>query len=150
MLSNLDIVKLAEQLETPIVGVFSKNELPEYHQVGSYYINLQNSDDGDGTHWTYFRIFDDGSSVYFDSFGIGQPKEVASFLKDFRPVFCNNRQIQDINTTSCGYYCLFCDYYLTHCRRFEDPREDFNNFLDLWSDNPRDNLTLLKAFLKPL
>lgn len=150
MLSNFDIEKLSDRLKLPIVGVFSKNELPELHEVGSYYINLQNSDDGNGTHWTFAKIFDDGCSIYFDSFGLGQPKEVSRFLEDFRPVFCNNRQIQDINTTQCGYYCLFCDYYLTHCRQFDDPREDYNNFLDLWSDNSRDNLTLLKEYFKPL
>jgi hypothetical protein len=154
MLSDSDLEKLCEQLELPIVGVFSKDLLPRERQVGSYYINLQNSDDGNGTHWTFAKIVedDDGEpkAFYFDSFGFGMPKEVEEFLKPFKPIPYNNRQIQNINSTVCGYYCLFCDYYLSKLRKQEDIEDDYENFLSLWSSNPEKNLTLLKSYLKPL
>ena len=154
MLSDGDIEKLAEDIELPIVGVFSKDRLPDKPLVGSYYINLQNADDGGGTHWVFAKIIedDDGEykAIYFDSFGIGSPKEVSAFLTPFKPVAYNTRQIQDLPTSQCGYYCLYCDYYLTHLRKTDSIEDDYENFLSLWSKEPKDNLTRLKEFFKPL
>jgi hypothetical protein len=154
MLSDGDLEKLCGELDLPIVGVFSKNLLPAQRSVGSYYINLQNSDDGAGTHWVFAKIFpeQDGEhkAIYFDSFGIGLPKEVESFLKPFNPVPYNNRQIQDLPTTQCGYYCLACDYFTEKLRKNKDIEDDYENFLRYWSGNTKDNLTLLKDFFKPL
>ena len=157
MLSDNDIKRLAtEELDLPIVGVFSKDLLPKGNdrQVGSYYINLQNHDEGEGTHWTLAKILEDedGSlkGLYFDSFGFGMPVEVQEFFKGLPPIPFNNRQIQDIETTQCGYYCLYCDYYLQHLRRCEDVEDDYNNFISTWSKNPKDNLKNLKKFFKPL
>jgi hypothetical protein len=153
MISNTDIEKLADRLELPIVGVFSKNRLPSDLKEGSYYVNLQDAEDGDGTHWVFAKVVDtdgDLKAIWFDSFGIGMPKEVEQFLSPLNPIAYNNRQIQDINGSECGYYCLYCDYYLTHLRKFVDLDEDYNNFLSLWSGNPEDNSKLLKKFFKPL
>ena len=47
-LSNLDLQDIAKQLKLPIIGVFSKDELPLHHKIGSYYINMQNDKDVDG------------------------------------------------------------------------------------------------------
>lgn len=154
MLSDSDLEKLSNKLELPIVGVFSKNLLPVERSVGSYYINLQNSDDGGGTHWVFAKIFPeqdgDYKAIYFDSFGIGMPKEVEEFLKPFKPVSYNNRQIQDLPTSQCGYYCLACDYYTQHLRKNEDVVDDYENFLRYWSKDTKNNLTRLKEFFKPL
>ena len=155
MLSNTDIERIAnDELELPIIGVFSKDLLPKERYEGSYYINMQNSEDGGGTHWVLAKILKDNDgehkAIYFDSFGVGMPKEVEAFLSPFKPIPYNNRQIQDLPTTQCGYYCLYCDYYLNNLRRFEDISDDYENFLRLWSGNTKNNLTLLKNLMKPL
>ncbi len=157
MLSDNDIERIArEELDLPIVGVFSKDLLPKGNerQVGSYYINLQNHDDGGGTHWTLAKILQDNDGtykgIYWDSFGIGMPLEVGEFFKGLPPIPYNNRQIQDIDTTQCGYYCLYCDYYLEKLRRCEDIEDDYDNFTKIWSKNTKDNLGKLKKFFKPL
>jgi hypothetical protein len=153
MISNTDIEKLAREIDLPIIGVFSKDLLPDRLIEGSYYVNLQNSDDGDGSHWTLAKVVNTGGdikAVWFDSFGVGAPKEVDAFLKELNPVAYNNRQIQDINGDECGYYCLYCDYYLTYLRKFIDLDEDYNNFLSIWSNNQKENGELLRKFLKPL
>ena len=71
-----DILEMGRQMDLNIVGVFSKDRLPKDYQVGSYYINLENSNEGNGTHWAYAEIFDDGKALYFDPFGTLAPIEV--------------------------------------------------------------------------
>jgi len=159
MLSNIDIERLADELDLPIVGVFSKDQLPARKSIGSYYINLQNHDDGDGTHWCFFKIFKDRrdadgdtpvGAIYFDSFGIGLPQEVEEFLKEFKPIPYNNRQIQDIDADVCGWYCLFCDYYLEKMPVTKSLSNDYENYLSIWSDDKKKNTKLLKEYLKPI
>ena len=101
MLTNFDIERVSKQLELPIVGVFSKDELLGInHEVGSYYINIQSAKDGNGTHWVLAKIYCDEDreenkvraegdkiceALYFDPFGIDMPKEVRAFLKPYAP-----------------------------------------------------------------
>jgi len=169
MLTNFDIERIANKLDLPIVGVYSKDELANVKKkIGSYYINMQDSDKGSGTHWVLAKIYSDEErddensssssdsedekfkSLYFDSFGLGMPIEVSNFLKPFRPVYCNNRQIQNIASTQCGWYCLACDYYLEHAQHSKTYLDDYGKFINIFSDNPTKNLTILKALFKPL
>ena len=125
MLSNFDIERICRKLELPIVGIFSKDELiNQKRRIGSYYINMENSTDGDGTHWVLAKIYDDDlrdedndekdihkvGALYFDPFGLDMPKEVRRFLEPFKPIPYNNRQIQSVKTSECGWYCISCDY----------------------------------------
>jgi len=164
MLSNLDIEGLAEKIELPLVVVVSKDELKNVpHQIGSYYINMQDSNKGEGSHWVFFRLYCDEEreeskkikdyicgAIYFDPFGIDMPKEVESYLKKFKPIPYNNKQIQSVNSSQCGWYCLYCDYCLEHRRIGETYLADFERFINSWSDDPLNNLTLLKARFKKL
>lgn len=170
MITNFDIERISRKLELPLVGVFSKDRLPEERKIGSYYVNLQNENEGDGTHWVLVKIYceDERENVetittnkkgkrvyrcgalYFDPFGIDMPKEVERFLEPFKPIPFNNRQIQNIRSEVCGWYCLACDYALEHKQNGDSYLEDFEKFIGFWSDEPRNNLKILKAFFKPL
>jgi hypothetical protein len=165
MLTNFDINRITRKLDLPIVGVFCKDELKELDpRIGSYYINLQNSGEGAGSHWVFCKLIDEDDSssdsdsdeehlvkaVYFDSFGVGMPKEVGEFLERFKPIGCNNRHIQNIKSTQCGWYCIACDYVLTHKRVDGDVFNDYEKFLNMWSDKPDRNLAILKSLFKPL
>ena len=165
MLTNFDIERICNRLDLPIIGVFNKDELAnQERKIGSYYINMQDSDDGCGTHWVLAKIYSDddrssdnddkeesvANALYFDSFGIGMPKEVASFLKPFKPIYCNNRQIQNIRSSQCGWYCIACDYVLEHKQYSDTYLKDYEKFLEIWSKEPENNLTILKSLFKPL
>jgi hypothetical protein len=165
MLSNFDIQRICNKLKLPIVGVFSKDELrTQNRKIGSYYVNMENSNEGEGTHWVLAKIYDDDSrdedrdmkeihkvgALYFDPFGLDMPKEIETFLSPFKPIPYNNRQIQSINTSECGWYCISCDYALEHKKNDETYLEDFEKYIALWSDKPSKNLKLLKSFFKPL
>jgi hypothetical protein len=165
MLSSYDIEVLCDKLELPLVGVYSKDKLPKEREVGSYYINLQNDADGDGTHWVLAKIYCDKereenkvreekdlicNALYFDPFGISPPIEVVEFLKPFKPIAINTKQIQSINTSQCGWYCVLCDYTLEHQKYFPTYERDYKAFINSWSSNPIENLANLKNRFKKL
>ena len=169
MLTNFDIKRICNKLDLPIIGVYSKNELYNLpRKVGSYYINLMDDDktDGEGnngSHWVLAKIYCDSdregydsdseehkicNAIYFDSFGFGMPKAVSEFLKPFKPVYCNNREIQYINTDECGWYCINCDYTLEHKQHGKTYVDDYEMFLEKWHTNPKENLKLLMKFIQ--
>ena len=165
MLSNFDIDRIARKLKLPIKGVFSKDELQNVkREIGSYYINMENANEGGGSHWVFAKIYDDDSrneeddakdthkvgALYFDPFGLDMPREVERFLSPFKPIPYNNRQIQSIRTTQCGWYCIACDYSLEYRQYTDTYLEDFEKFIALWSSKPEENLKLLKSLFKPL
>ena len=59
-------------------GVFSKDLLPKNFKNGWYVINMQNHNEGHGTHWTCFKNTPN-NLFYWDSFGFEPPLQV---LKD--------------------------------------------------------------------
>jgi hypothetical protein len=169
MISNFDIERICKKLDLPLVGVFSKDTLPTERKIGSYYINLQNHNEGEGTHWVMAKIYCDDErkkeetiavingkrvyrcgAIYFDPFGLDMPKEVEKFLTPFKPIPFSNKHIQNIRSEVCGWYCIACDYALEERQDGDTYLEDFEKFIALWSDEPNKNLTILKAFFKPL
>jgi hypothetical protein len=148
MLSDTQIQDFENDLDLPFVGVFSKDRLPIERRAGDYYINLQNYDDGDGTHWTFFKIFDNGKAIYFDSFGVYMPEPVRDFLKPFAPVAVNNRQIQDLNAETCGHFCEACSYYMKYdFDKKKSINDNYYDFINMFSDNHKANNKILKEYL---
>ena len=148
MITNYDIQEIAQGLKLPIVGVFSKDKLPQRRSVGSYYVNMEDSDKGSGTHWVFMRIFPCGSALYFDSFGISPPEPVRDFLKPFTPFPFSNRQIQDVESENCGRFCILCGYFFTHqvkkkLKNTDMVAECFDDFLNSWSIDTRTNDKIL-------
>ena len=164
-LTNFDLHRLCKRMDLPIVGVFSKDELePIPQQIGTYYINMSDADEA-GTHFVCFKIVCDEDrdnykgkknkekvceAIYFDSFGIDMPIEVANYLKNFRPIAYGNRHIQNIHSDVCGWYCLLFDYALEHQQMDDTYVEDFERFLNNWSDNTITNTKLLKSIFKDI
>ena len=146
-ITNIQIEDFARKLKLPIIGVFSKNQLPWKKEVGSYYVNMEDADKGNGTHWVMFKIFKNHKVIYFDSFGFEMPKPVKEWLKPFAPIAINKRQIQDINSQLCGYYCLATDYYMTYDCKTKDIFECYDDYLNTWTINTLDNDRLLKEYL---
>jgi hypothetical protein len=148
MITNFDIEEIAKGLKLDIVGVFSKDQLPQRRSVGSYYVNMEDHDKGSGTHWVFMRIFPCGSACYFDSYGINPPEDVRNFLKPFVPFPFSNRQIQDIDSVLCGKFCILCDYFFTHQVKTKLKNNDmvaeyFDDFLNSWTINTKLNDKIL-------
>ena len=147
MMTNVDLENMADRLGLPIVGVFSKDELinddKAPRQIGSYYVNMQDSTKGNGTHWIFIKIFKSGHGLYFDSFGFPSPKAVESFLKPFKPYAYNNREIQDYDSDNCGRFCLCTDALVKEY-------DDYDKFLEIWSNSTKENDKIVHKILNDL
>ena len=73
-LSNVDIMDILNKYNISIGGIFSKDKIPKLIVDKFYVINMQNSTEGDGTHWVCF-YFNGMDNYYFDSFGFNCPKK---------------------------------------------------------------------------
>jgi hypothetical protein len=145
MITNFDIEEMANGLKLPLIGVFSKDKLPQKRSIGSYYVNMEDYDKGSGTHWVFLRIFPNGKAIYFDSFGVQTPENVRDFLKPFSPFACSNRQIQDITSQNCGRFCILLDNYFTHqVPKKSDIDEKYDDWLNSWSIDTKKNDKILK------
>ena len=117
-LSNIDITNILRAQGIEINGIFMKDELPKKLKKGFYVVNLaSNSDNNGGTHWTTL-YYSSADSFYFDAFGFIAPMEVDKRLKSY---VYNTSQIQDINSTACGFYCIgFIIYMNSQKKKWKD------------------------------
>lgn len=116
-------------------GCFVKDELPKLTK-GFYVINL------DGTsHWTV--LYKDTDDYYFDAFGFPAPEEVEDKIGQY---YWNKTDIQDIDTTSCGYYCIA---FIKFMNNKLNPAQRFSTFISLF-DDPEKNEKILKVLLDHL
>lgn len=148
MLTNFDIEDIAEKDGLDLIGVFSKDMMPKERVAGSYIINLQNYNDGDGTHWVACKIFDNGKCCYMDAFGFPLPQEINAFLMPFKPIACNNREIQYMKSDKCGYFCLaFIKYFNNFDTKKYDVFEAYDDFLNAFSNNTKINDKIVMEML---
>lgn len=79
-------------------------------------VNLD-SGSGSGTHWVaYWK--DGQEKIYFDSYGLDPPNEVANYLKC--PIRAQTFQLQGPNDVICGHLCLQVLRELSVGKKFEE------------------------------
>ena len=87
--------------------MLSRNEnSPHNHKQALFICNLEPSYMS-GIHWvsTYVK---NGIINYFDSFGMLPFQETFKpYKKENLTLLCQNNQIQNIMTITCGYFCLY-------------------------------------------
>jgi hypothetical protein len=109
-LTSYDIEKLAHQLNIDIKGIYCRDEITKINKLGWYVINMD-LHTGSGTHWVCC-YFGQNHNFYFDSFGEVAPQQLHNKLE---PYMYNHKQIQSMNSDSCGWYCLavirYCESY---------------------------------------
>jgi hypothetical protein len=116
-------------------GCFIKDELPTKLERGYYVINLNGQ-----SHWTCLCIDDD--SYYFDSFGFVAPTEVEKKIGKY---YWNNGQVQDIDSSACGYYVIS---FIKHMNGKRHKLKAFEDFLKLFSKDSKDNDMILKMLMQ--
>jgi len=140
MISNFELEELASRRGIDLIGVYSKDDLPHKKKVGSYIINMQNEHDGNGTHWVSFIIFENRKCCYFDSFGVYMPDDLLNWLSIFQPVAINKRQIQDIKSEMCGYFCIaFIEFFKNFDLKQYDVFEKYDDYINCFSNNLKMN-----------
>ncbi len=140
-LSNIDITNILRAQGIEINGIFMKDELPKKLKKGFYVINLaSNTDNNGGTHWTSLYYSSD-DNYYFDAFGFIAPMEVD---KRFKSYVYNTSQIQDINSTACGFYCIG---FIIYMNSQKNKMEGYKSFVNLFSSDTKENDKKLYAIL---
>lgn len=145
--TSLQLEEMARQLDLPLLGVISKDELTGRVKVGSIIINLESSTDGNGSHWVLLKVFPKGQVIFYDPFGFPPPRQVKQYIGK-RKIGVSTRQIQNPNATTCGYYCIACDCYMTHEKPTRDIYERFDDFLNKWKVDTQKNDGILLDYLK--
>ena len=122
-------------------GIFNKDRLPELIKDKFYIINLQDQDDGGGTHWTCFYYNKPLTSIYFDSYGFIAPTDVQDKIT---PYIFNDAEIQDFNSSACGYFCIA---FIKFLHNKADKQEAYKTFLKLFKLNTLKNDKILQHLL---
>lgn len=142
-LSNIDIDGFFAN-EKRYLGTFAKDVIPRQlaRRNGAMIINMNNSNQG-GSHWTLI-LLNKKETVYFDSFGVVPSIEVLSFMAARRkPMYYVDRQLQDLKSSSCGWFCI---YFIDECTI--RGRDIMDVLLHDFCYEPRENERILeKAFL---
>ncbi len=139
-LSDRDIVQILQNQNIHIHGIYMKDELPSKLMKGFYIVNLQSSTEGNGTHWValyYSPVY----SYYFDAFGFIAPLEIQNKIK---PYAYNDKQIQDLKSSACGYYCIAFIMFLYGKKDIES---FYRIFINLFSNNTKRNDEVLERLL---
>ena len=125
-MSNYDLLKWCKYLNIPINNVLSREESsPHNHKQALFIYNLEPSYMS-GSHWvaTYVK---NGIINYFDSFGMPPFQEIVDHAKRKNMTLLHqNIQIQNINTTTCGYFCLYFLNEMSKGRSYYDSMKVFN------------------------
>ena len=137
-LSNTDIIRILTDMGIHINGVYNRDDLPTL-QEGFYVTNLD-SKNGEGTHWTgfyYHRLH----SIYFDPYGFPAPVEIE---KKIKPYIFNDIDIQDIDSTACGYYVIG---FIKYLYEKQDKGRYFEAFINRFSNDTKKNDNILYDIL---
>lgn len=156
--TNRQLAEKARKLNLPLVGVYSKDELPPTPRDGYYIVNLEDETNAsgvfnDGSHWVGIGI-EGNKAIYWDSYGIAPPVEVQSFLTPFIPYEYSTKMIQSPRSGWCGMYQIYFIAFMTHHRqRVPNFYHRYACFLKLWSTDYNRNLDTLRRYmggLRPL
>jgi hypothetical protein len=139
-LSSSDINDILHSYNIAYNGIYQKDMLPNKLQNGFYVVNLQSSKDGNGTHWCAL-YYSPIMSMWWDSFGFKPPEDIEARVGKY---IYNSFQIQDIQSSSCGYYCIA---FIKFLNKMKDKEKAFNIFVNLFKTNKLANEKVLNELL---
>lgn len=144
-LTNFQIEELSKRMGIPLVFCGFKSDLKEQPKLQlnkAYIVNLEDEFDeqgqpNDGSHWTCFQVnkYPNGKvePFYFDSYGVGAPKEVEEFTGMTMPF--QKKDLQSIVGEVCGWYCLALLHFVNASKhRSGHLYTDCEAFVDLFDD----------------
>ena len=144
-LSDRQITDILKTQGIKINGIYAKNDLPQLTK-GWYIVNMMNSDKHRCGHWValFYAGNDKEKSAYYDAFGFEPPLEV---LKRAPNLLYQNVQIQDIDSTACGFFCIACILY-DYNPQYHDVIKHYKRFLAHFVKNTLLNDNILEKMLE--
>lgn len=159
MITDTDLWEIIKKKRIPVNDIFMKDDPPNRIKHGGYIINLQDTRDAEGnrnsgTHWValWFPNSPRKDIIYFDSFSFPIPQSLINWIRIKGGIYKNSRivsndiQIQDVDTGYCGSYALFFIEFMNKNKKINSI-EALQKFVNLWSNNTKDNLNLLRQFV---
>ena len=144
-LSNIDIEDLCKRYNIKFDGLYNRDNIPNNLSKGYYVLNMD-KESGDGTHWvSWFENNDDKINIYFDSFGFVPPELLDGLLKTY---IYNSKEIQDIDSSSCGWFCVAFMFCLQNYP--DNEVKNFERFVNMFGDNTEVNEKTLELFFESL
>ena len=145
-LSNYEIEAIAKHYHLPWIDCCMKDELPKNIQDGYYIINLESSNQGNGTHWTTLIVQPD-LAVFCDSFGAPPSVEIINFVKKRKGIrfAFNNEIIQDIHSSNCGFFCLYLIWFVNKNKSKMGLLQTVDKFTRLFHDETEQNDRILRG-----
>ena len=142
-MSNFDLLDWCKYLKIPIENVLSRDQtVPHQHKLALFIYNLE-PHYMSGSHWvtTYVR---NGTINYFDSFEMPPFQELVNHAKEKNlNLLHQNRQIQNLYTTTCGYFCL---YFLNEMHK----GVDYFDLLQVFSFDTKENEKFIENYFGKL
>ena len=142
-MSNFDILDWCKYLKIPIKNVLSRDHtVPHNHKFALFIYNLEPSYMS-GSHWVATYVV--GNVInYFDSFGMPPFQEVVNHAKNKKlTLLYQNQQVQNLYTTTCGYFCL---YFLNEMHK----RVDYSDLLLVFDTDTIKNEKFIENYFKRL
>ena len=140
-LTDTDILEILHSYNIKINGIYQKDKLPNKLLDGIIIVNLQSSVDGSGSHWSAL-FHSKECDLYYDAFGFISPEAIEDKIN--KSYYYNKRDIQNINSSSCGFYCIAFAKYI-HNKK--NKLEAFDKFISLFSGNTKQNEKVLYDIL---
>jgi len=151
------LMAAAKRLRIPLNWVGAKDEFNLSTPIGKagsrkgqgYIINLQDSNDGPGTHWVCVFLDPSKKPAYFDSFGADIPDSISSKLprSGNREIVRSKKIIQDIEDGYCGQYCLYFIKRMSSISR-GGLEEKMRLFERTWYKDPEKNQKMIKDWTR--
>jgi hypothetical protein len=141
-LSNIEIEKYLKNYKR-FKGCYLKDQLPDVEPKCYYIVNLQSSKDGQGTHWCCLYCIKKNLIFWFDPIGFPPPEEIAYKYN----YYFNPDDIQNYETTTCGYYCIAL---IKYTYSFNDIKSGINAFLQLFKKDTSKNNVILNKLLNEM
>ena len=125
-MNNFDLLNWCKYLNIPIKDVLSRDETVTHNHVQALFIYNLEPSYMSGSHWvaTYVK---NGIINYFDSFGMPPFQEIVNHAKKKNMTLLHQSdQIQNLLTTTCGYFCLYFLNEMNKGRTYYDLLKVFN------------------------
>ena len=107
-LTNFEI-QVYYQNEPRLIGVYSRDNLPDKIKDGAYVVNLDEYSDI-GTHWVELYV-NNKTVTYFDSFGIEHISREVKKIVNNKNIITNIFRIQAYDSVMCRSFCIaFINY----------------------------------------
>jgi hypothetical protein len=120
--SENDLLILSDALNLKINYIGSIYNLKSL-SIGNYILLLSPSKKINQGHWVALKV-EKNKSYYFDSYGMPPVQVLADNLKNLH---YNTQQIQALNHSHCGIYCI---YFLYNMNKKGSEINNFNHFIN--------------------